>query len=710
MRFDEASAWYAEFGPFYVGLQFSAGGAAPIPRGGGAGASGRAPRRATDARRRPCRPALRSHFADYAAFHRTRATRPATTLGIPLIVLTLFALLARVPLATVGGFTVTLAEVVDRSSSTVYYLTLDVTLALVMLAAYAVFDVVGRVVPPCLALGLFVLGWILQFVGHYVYEKKSPAFFRNFVHLSSVRSGSWPRPRAGPEAGSASPRPRLSPLALGGCGGDSLSPRPPPRPSRGPAAPATPVAGTPPLTTHERRRAGSTARSTCRPPPATARALRRGAARPHPYRASGGRWSAAPFLDITDAHQLRGGEQGLLGLAFHPRYAENGRFFVNYTDRDGDTHIAEFRAAAGADAADPATERTLLVVRTSRSPTTTAAARLRPRRLPLRRPRATAAPAATRWATGRTSAPSSARCCASTWTGASPTRFPPTTRSSARAGARPEIWAFGLRNPWRFAFDRATGDLYIGDVGQGARRGDRRRSLRRAPAARTTAGTSSRARTASARARLHHGRPHAARRRVRPRRGLLGHRRRRLPRLPHARLRRDVLLRRLLLRLRPLVPAPGGAGHRAPRLVQLPGARPERPQLLRHRRGGEVYIVDRPARSTRSSRRAEGDPLADRPSKGELPAVDHERLAVDERRVVRRQERVGRGDLLGRARRGPAGSSPARKRATTPRSSMASYRGVRIFPGQRRSRGCRAARARRPSSASGADTPPFEAL
>ena len=70
---------------------------------------------------------------------------------------------------------------------------------------------------------------------------------------------------------------------------------------------------------------------------------------------------ATPFLDITDRVGSSGSEQGLLGLAFHPRFAENGRFFVNYTDRSGDTHIAEFRAAAGADTVDPATERTLFV-------------------------------------------------------------------------------------------------------------------------------------------------------------------------------------------------------------------------------------------------------------------------------------------------------------------------------------------------------------
>lgn len=64
-----------------------------------------------------------------------------------------------------------------------------------------------------------------------------------------------------------------------------------------------------------------------------------------------------PFLDISDRVSRRGGEHGLLGLAFHPRFAENGRFFVSYTDHNLDTNIAEFRATG--DAAEPNSERTL---------------------------------------------------------------------------------------------------------------------------------------------------------------------------------------------------------------------------------------------------------------------------------------------------------------------------------------------------------------
>src|SRR5918994_2111589 len=112
-------------------------------------------------------PVLQAHFSDYSAFHRTPGNQACHYVGIPLIVLSLFALLSRVPLFDLGGLTVTLAEVV-LVAATIYYLTLDAALAVMMLMTAVV---------------LFVLGWVFQFVGHYVYEKKSPAFFRNFVHL-----------------------------------------------------------------------------------------------------------------------------------------------------------------------------------------------------------------------------------------------------------------------------------------------------------------------------------------------------------------------------------------------------------------------------------------------------------------------------------------------------------------------------------------------
>jgi uncharacterized membrane protein YGL010W len=127
-------------------------------------------------------PALRSHFAEYARFHATRGNQACHSVGIPMIVFAILAMLAHVSVAPVSGFGLTAAELL-LAAVTIYYLTLDAVLALLMLVVSAAFVAAGRHVPLLPALGLFVLGWILQFVGHYVYEKKAPAFFQNLTHL-----------------------------------------------------------------------------------------------------------------------------------------------------------------------------------------------------------------------------------------------------------------------------------------------------------------------------------------------------------------------------------------------------------------------------------------------------------------------------------------------------------------------------------------------
>ena len=127
-------------------------------------------------------PALKTHFTDYAAFHQTKGNQACHYVGIPLIVLSVFALLSAVPMAQARGVGVTLAEVV-LLTVTVYYLTLDTTLGLMMLGATALLDAAGHQIAPLPAAGLFVFGWILQFIGHYVYEGRAPAFYRNLKHL-----------------------------------------------------------------------------------------------------------------------------------------------------------------------------------------------------------------------------------------------------------------------------------------------------------------------------------------------------------------------------------------------------------------------------------------------------------------------------------------------------------------------------------------------
>jgi uncharacterized membrane protein YGL010W len=127
-------------------------------------------------------PALRSHFTDYSRFHATPGNQACHYFAIPLIVYSVFVMLARVPLFEVSGYVVTAAELV-LLASVAYYLTLDAPLGVLMFVFSALLVAAGRQTPFLVGLGLFLFGWVIQFVGHYVYEKKSPAFYRNLVHL-----------------------------------------------------------------------------------------------------------------------------------------------------------------------------------------------------------------------------------------------------------------------------------------------------------------------------------------------------------------------------------------------------------------------------------------------------------------------------------------------------------------------------------------------
>ena len=109
MRFDEASALVRGVRPVLHRAAVLARGAAAVPGGRGARAD-RAP--ASRHKEDAMSPALRAHFADYATFHATPGNKACHYVAVPIIVLTVLALLARVELATVAGFTVTLAEVV----------------------------------------------------------------------------------------------------------------------------------------------------------------------------------------------------------------------------------------------------------------------------------------------------------------------------------------------------------------------------------------------------------------------------------------------------------------------------------------------------------------------------------------------------------------------------------------------------------------------
>jgi glucose/arabinose dehydrogenase len=170
------------------------------------------------------------------------------------------------------------------------------------------------------------------------------------------------------------------------------------------------------------------------------------------------------FLDIT-SQVSSGGEQGLLGLAFHPDYAVNGRFVVNYTDLSGDTHIAEFTVSADPDQANPATERLVLGVDQPFANHNGGQVAFGPDGY-LYVALGDGGGGGDPLENAQSLTTLLGKLLRIDLDAGFPYGIPPDNPFAATAAARAEIWSYGLRNPWRFSFDRTTGDLYLGDVGQ----------------------------------------------------------------------------------------------------------------------------------------------------------------------------------------------------------------------------------------------------
>lgn len=174
------------------------------------------------------------------------------------------------------------------------------------------------------------------------------------------------------------------------------------------------------------------------------------------------------WLDLQ-ARTRAQGERGLLGLAFHPDFARNGRVFVHYTDRNGGTVLSELRAVDPAGGpVDPRTEEVLFTLPQPYGNHNGGQVAFGPDGMlylalgdggsggdPLNAGQDLSTPLGSLLRFDVDAAPGRATV---------PTDNP----FVGTVGARAEIWAYGLRNPWRFAFDTRTGDLWIADVGQNA--------------------------------------------------------------------------------------------------------------------------------------------------------------------------------------------------------------------------------------------------
>ncbi len=175
-----------------------------------------------------------------------------------------------------------------------------------------------------------------------------------------------------------------------------------------------------------------------------------------------------PFLSL--AGKVSGGsEQGLLGVVFHPDYAQNGLFYVNYTDLNGDTVIARFQVSAtDPNVADPASEALILAQAQPFDNHNGGDLHFGPDGY-LYIPLGDGGSANDPGCRAQKLSSRLGKILRVDVDSAFPYAVPPDNPFVGTAGAFPEIWHYGVRNPWRVGFDGATGDLYVGDVGQDLR-------------------------------------------------------------------------------------------------------------------------------------------------------------------------------------------------------------------------------------------------
>lgn len=174
-----------------------------------------------------------------------------------------------------------------------------------------------------------------------------------------------------------------------------------------------------------------------------------------------------PFLDISSIVDSAESERGLLGLAFHPNYAENGYFFVDYSDLNGDTVIARYQVSDDPNVADPGSEVILLHIAQPYPNHNGGMVAFGPDGylyIGMGDGGSGGDPQGNAQNPNILLGKILRIDVDQTQSDGTPYGIP----EGNAPGALPEVWALGMRNPWRFSFDRATGELLIGDVGQNA--------------------------------------------------------------------------------------------------------------------------------------------------------------------------------------------------------------------------------------------------
>ena len=174
-----------------------------------------------------------------------------------------------------------------------------------------------------------------------------------------------------------------------------------------------------------------------------------------------GQVQGTPVLDLTASVGVFSEEEGLVGLAFDPAFSSNGRVYVDYTAKDWSVHVVRYTlSASNSSSLEPTSAQDVLVIPKQSRYHNGGMLEFGPDGLLY-------------IAVGDDEASDQAQLLGSLVgkilridvTSAAPYAIPNSNPFTQRAGARGEIWAYGFRNPWRFSFDRVTGDLWVGDVG-----------------------------------------------------------------------------------------------------------------------------------------------------------------------------------------------------------------------------------------------------